>query len=67
VESWRQLHLCIRHRRDLVRKCSALACQIREHLDAALPGYVACFDKLWDIVRVCSQLLIAMAECCGKI
>jgi len=47
-EAWRQLHLCIRHRRDLVRKCSALACQIREHLDAALPGYAACFDKLWD-------------------
>jgi transposase len=47
-ESWRQLQLAIRHRRDLVRKASALACQIREHLDAALPGYAACFDKLWD-------------------
>jgi transposase len=47
-EAWRQLQLCIRHRRDLVCKCSALACQIREHLDAALPGYAACFDKLWD-------------------
>lgn len=47
-EAWRQLQLLIRHRRDLVRKASALACQIREHLDAALPGYAACFDKLWD-------------------
>jgi transposase len=47
-ESWRQLQLCIRHRRDLVRKSSALACQIREHLDAAMPGYAACFDKLWE-------------------
>ena len=47
-EDWRQLQLCIRHRRDLVRKASALACQIREHLDAVLPGYAACFDKLWD-------------------
>jgi transposase len=47
-ESWRQLQLFIRHRRDLVRKSSALACQIREHLDAALPGYAACFDKLWE-------------------
>ena len=47
-ESWRQLQLSIRQRRDLVGKCSALACQIREHLDAALPGYAACFDKLWD-------------------
>jgi transposase len=48
VESWVQLQLRIRQRRDLVRKCSALACQIRQHLDAALPGYAACFDKLWD-------------------
>jgi transposase len=47
-EAWRQLQLSIRHRRDLVRKASALACQIREHLDAALPGYAACFDKLWE-------------------
>jgi transposase len=47
-ESWRQLQLTIRHRRDLVRKSSALACQIREHLDAVMPGYAACFDKLWD-------------------
>jgi transposase len=48
TEFWRELQLFIRHRRDLVRKASALACQIREHLDAALPGYAACFDKLWD-------------------
>jgi len=48
AESWVQLQLCIRQRRDLVGKCSALACQIRHHLDAALPGYAACFDKLWD-------------------
>ena len=47
-EEWRELQLVIRQRRDLVRKCSALCCQIREHLDAALPGYAACFDKLWD-------------------
>jgi transposase len=48
VECWRQLQLLIRHRRSLVQKSSALCCQIREHLDAALPGYAACFDKLWD-------------------
>ncbi len=47
-EAWRELQLAIRHRRDLVRKTSTLACQIREHLDAALPGYAACFDKLWN-------------------
>jgi len=25
-----------------------LNCQIRDHLEAALPGYAACFDKLWE-------------------
>ena len=34
-ESWLELRLLIRHRRDLVRKSSALCCQIREHLEAA--------------------------------
>src|SRR5581483_4686925 len=34
--------------RDLVRKGAALNCQIRDHLEACLPGYAACFDKLWD-------------------
>lgn len=48
AESWRELQLLIRHRRSLVRKSSALCCQIREHLDAVLPGYAACFTKLWD-------------------
>jgi len=46
-ESWRTLKLLVRYRRDLVRKSSALCCQIREHLEAALPGYAACFEKLW--------------------
>jgi transposase len=47
-ESWHRLQLLIRHRRNLVQKCSALCCQIREHLDAALPGYAACFANLWE-------------------
>ena len=47
-EAWTTLQLLIRQRRDLVRKGAALNCQIREHLEAALPGYAACFDKLWD-------------------
>jgi transposase len=47
-EFWRQLQLLVRHRRDLVRKASILCCQIKEHLDAALPGYAACFPTLWD-------------------
>src|SRR5262245_56021737 len=47
-EAWTSLQLVIRHRRDLVRKGAALNCQIRDHLEAALPGYAACFDKLWE-------------------
>ena len=47
-EAWTTLQLLIRHRRDLVRKGAALNCQIREHLEAALPGFAACFDKLWE-------------------
>ena len=46
-ENWRTLQLLIRQRRNLVQKSSTLCCQIREHLDAALPGYAACFEKLW--------------------
>jgi transposase len=38
--------LCIRHRRDLVGKTSALCCQIGEPREAALPGSAACFDQL---------------------
>jgi transposase len=47
-EAWTTLQLLVRHRRDLVRKGAALNGQIRDHLEAALPGYAACFDKLWD-------------------
>src|SRR5260370_865964 len=47
-EAWTTLQLLIRHRRDLVRKGAALNCQVRDHLEATLPGYAACFDKLWD-------------------
>src|SRR5262245_22146572 len=46
--AWTSLLLLIRQRRDLVRKGAALNCQIRDHLEAALPGFAACFDKLWD-------------------
>jgi len=47
-ESWRELQLLIRYRRDLVNKISSLCCQIREHLEAAMPGYGGCFSKLWE-------------------
>lgn len=46
--TYRSLQLLARHRRDLVGKTSALACQIREHLDAAWPGYGALFSELWE-------------------
>jgi transposase len=47
-EAWTTLQLVIRHRRDLVVKGAALNCQIRDHLEAALPGFAACFDKFWE-------------------
>ncbi len=47
-EAWTTLLLLIRQRRDLVRKGAALNCQIRDHLEAAVPGFAACFDKLWE-------------------
>jgi len=47
-EFWASFQLFTRHRRLLVCKSSALCCQIKEHLDAAMPGYAACFPTLWD-------------------
>ena len=47
-EEWTTFQLLIRHRRDLVKKAAVLRVQAREHLDAALPGFAACFDDLWD-------------------
>lgn len=44
-----QLRLLARHRRDLVEKRTIVYCQIREHLQAILPGYAPLFDdQLWD-------------------
>lgn len=47
-EQWTTFQLLIRHRRELVRKTVVLRLQIREHLDAAMPGFAACFGDLWD-------------------
>jgi transposase len=47
-QAWTSLLLLIRQRRDLVRKGAALNCQIRDHLEACLPGFADCFDQLWD-------------------
>jgi transposase len=47
-ENARRLRLLSRHRRDLVRKRALLCCQIREHIELAMPGYGRSFDDLWD-------------------
>lgn len=47
-ETSQALRHLVRHRRDLVQKRTAVYCQIREHLEAVLPGYAACFDNLWN-------------------
>jgi transposase len=55
-ETWTTFRLLIRHRRSLVEKAAALRTQIREHLDAALPGFAACFADIWE--RDCAWHLI---------
>jgi transposase len=45
---YRELQLSIRYRRDLVHKLTAVCCQLREHLDAAFPGYATCFANFWQ-------------------
>ena len=45
---YRELQLRARHRRNLVEQTSALACQIREHLHLAMPGFARLFDHLFD-------------------
>jgi len=48
-ETYQQLQLFARHRRDLVGKRAKLQCQIRQYLERCLPGYGALFpgDDLW--------------------
>ena len=43
---YRELQLRARHRRKLVEKAAALACQIREHLHLGMPGFAGLFDHL---------------------
>jgi hypothetical protein len=31
-----------------VQQTAAVQCRLREHLEAAFPGYAACFEKLWE-------------------
>jgi len=44
-ESWAELQLLARHRRNLVRKASTLCCQIREHLHAAIGSAIHIFAQ----------------------
>jgi transposase len=48
-ETYRQLQVLARHRRDLVQKRAKLQSQIRQLLERCLPGYAALFpmDDLW--------------------
>ena len=58
---YRELQLRARHRRNLVEKSSMLACQIREHLHLAMPGFAKLFDHLLEhksamaIARLCDS------------
>ena len=61
--TWNSNHLTAscsseRHRRNLVEKAAAIACQIREHLHLSMPGYANLFDRLFE-----SPALFLAAPC----
>ena len=58
---YRELQLRSRHRRNLVERASAIACQIREHLHLSMPGYAKLFDRLFERPSV-----MAMARQCNS-
>ena len=58
---YRELQLRARHRRNLVEKASAIACQIRENLHLAMPGYASLFDRLFE-----HQTALAIARRCDS-
>ena len=58
---YRELQLRARHRRNLVEKSAALACQIRDHLHLAMPGYANLFDRLFE-----TQSAMAIAHRCDS-
>jgi transposase len=45
---YRDLQLHARHRRNLVDRAASLACQIRDHLHLAMPGYAGLFSGLFE-------------------
>jgi transposase len=58
---YRDLQLRARHRRNLVEKAAAMACQIREHLHLSMPGYASLFDRVFE-----RQAPLAIASCCDS-
>jgi transposase len=56
---YRELQMRVRHRRNLVEKAAAMACQIREHLHLGMPGYAALFDHLFE----CPTALVLATSC----
>ncbi len=58
---YRELQLRTRHRRNLVEKASAIACQVREHLHLSMPGYSALFDRLLE-----HRSAMAIGRCCDS-
>jgi transposase len=58
---YRELQLQARHRRNLVENAAAIACQIREHLHLAMPGYANLFDRLFE-----HQTALAIARRCDS-
>ncbi len=58
---YRELQFRARHRRNLVEKGAAMACQIREHLHLAMPGFANLFDRLFE-----HQTALAIAARCDS-
>ncbi|QEG35359.1 IS110 family transposase [Bythopirellula goksoeyrii] len=58
---YRELQLRERHRRNLVEKGAGIACQIRDHLHLAMPGFASLFDRLVE-----RQAPLAIASRCDS-
>jgi transposase len=58
---YRELQLRERHRRNLVEKAAGIACQIRDHLHLAMPGYAGLFGRLFEC-----QTPLAIASHCDS-
>lgn len=62
-EVYQRLRLRIRHRRDLVEKSTAIACQLREHLHLCMPGYAELYTNvLSNRVAIAVALMATSAQ-----